>query len=148
MGVVMSTQVRRIYWQATALLLAAHFAGWAPALALAIGLTAVQCAHFAVQARSLRAFAVQVRIGYLALLLLGLWPPLSVLHVVQFAGVNALLTVDYCPLARLLVFAPWNRSVPFSAALVRWVVFSPPAPGAIVDRVPRELSAIPAAARP
>ena len=136
----MSAHVRRIYWQATALLLAAHFAGWAPALALAILLTAVQSVHCAVQGRSLRAFAVQVRVGYLALLLLGLWPPLAALHVVQFAGVNALLTVDYCPLARLLVLAPWNRSVPFSGALVCWGLLSPPAPGAIVDRVPPSLA--------
>lgn len=136
----MSPHVRRLYWQATALLLAAHFAGWAPALVLALLLTAVQSVHFAVQAHSLRAFAVQVRVGYLALLLVGLWPPLAPLHVVQFVGVNALLTVDYCPLARLLVLAPWNRSVPFSGALVRWVLLAPPAPGAIVDRVPPSLA--------
>lgn len=137
----MSSHIRRIYWQATALLLAAHFAGWGPALALVILLTALQSVHFAVQARSLRAFAVQVRVGYLALLLLGLWPPLAALHVVQFAGLNALLTVDYCPLARLLVLAPWNRSVPMSWPLILWALFSPPAPGAIVDRVPRSLAA-------
>jgi hypothetical protein len=125
--VVMSTRVSRTCWQATALLLAAHFT---------------------VRARSPRAFAVQVRIGYLALLLLGLWPPLSLPHVVQFAGVNALLTVDDCPLARLLVLAPWNRRIPFSAALVRWTLFSPLAPGAIVDRVPRELATLRAAAHP
>lgn len=136
----MTNQIARVYWQATALLLAAHFAGWSAAIALTIGLTAVQCIHFLLLLRSFAAFRVQVRAGYLALLLLGLVPPLGFVHVVQFAGVNALLTVDYCPLARLLVLAPWNRSVPFSWPLVRWAMLSPPAPGAIVDRVPRSLA--------
>jgi len=58
-----------------------------------------------------------------------------VLHALHFVGVNAMLVADYCPLARLLVLMPWNRAVSFSPTLLRWAVFSPPAPGAIVDRV-------------
>jgi hypothetical protein len=132
----MDPRLKRLYWQVTALLLAAHLSGWAPGLALVIALTAVQAVHFALHRRSLQAFDVQVRAGYLALLLIGSVGPLWPIHVVQFLGVNALLVADYCLLARLLVLLPWNRRTRFSPALLRWALFSPPAPGAITDRVP------------
>jgi hypothetical protein len=96
----------------------------------------VHSAHFLARHRSLRAFDVQVRVAYLLLLCLGLAGPLWPLHLIQFVGVNALLVADYCPLARLLVLLPWNRDVPLTAALLRWLVLSPPAPGSIVSRLP------------
>ena len=132
----MDARLERLYWQITALLLAGHFAGWAIGLPAAIALTFVQACHFTLLRRSVVAFDVQVRIGYLALLIAGTIGPLWPLHVVQFVGVNALLVADYCLLARLLVLLPWNREVPLSFGLLRWLLFSPPAPGAIVSRVP------------
>jgi len=139
----MKLMLQRLYWQLSALLLAAHFAGAGLAIEAAMLLCTAQALDMARQRRSLSAFPVQVRLAYLGLLGLGLWPPLAALHALQFVGVNAMLVADYCPLARLLVLMPWNRSVPFSSALLRWAVFSPPAPGAIVDRVP-SLAAAPA----
>lgn len=127
----MNQRLKRLYWQLTALLLAAHFAGWAHGLSLAMALTGWQAVHFAVVRRTLATLDVQVRIGYAGLLLLGSVGPLWPIHVVQFVGVNALLVVDYCLLARLLVLAPWNRIEPFTAQLLRKVLFTPPAPEAI-----------------
>jgi len=127
----MNARLKRLYWQLTALLLAAHFAGWAHGLSLAIALTAWQAAHFAAVRRTLGTLDVQVRIGYLGLLVLGGVGPLWPIHVVQFVGVNALLVVDYCLLARLLVLMPWNRDQPLTADLLRKALFMPPAPGAI-----------------
>ena len=132
----MDARLKRLYWQATALLLAAHFAGWAASLPLVLALNLLQALHFAAARRSLRAFDVQVRVVYLMLLVVGtaglLWP----IHWIQFVGVNALLVADYCLLARLLVLMPWNRRATFSLGLLRWALFSPPAPGAIDSRVP------------
>jgi hypothetical protein len=132
----MDARFKRLYWQTTALLLASHFGGWEAGLPLVILLNVVQAGHFALERRSLQAFDVQVRVGYLTLLLLGTVGPLWPLHVVQFVGVNALLVADYCLLARMLVLLPWNRRVAFSLGLLRWALLSPPAPGAIVSRVP------------
>jgi hypothetical protein len=112
-------------------MLAAHFAGWAAGLPVAIALTAVQVLHFAAFRRNLRGLAVQVRIGYLGLLMLGSVGPLWPIHLVQFVGVNALLVADYCLLARVLVLMPWNRGEPLTGQLVRKALFIPPAPGAI-----------------
>jgi len=39
-------RIKRLYWQITALLLAAHFAGWAAAMPLSLALTALQTLHF------------------------------------------------------------------------------------------------------
>jgi hypothetical protein len=133
---IVDPRIKRLYWQLTALCLGAHFAGWAPGIGAVIALTAWQTVHFTVRNRSLHSFEVQVRAGYLALLLLGLAPALSPVHVVQFVGVNALLIADYCPLARMLALAPWNRRVPLTLSLLRWVVMAPPAPGSILDRMP------------
>lgn len=131
----MDLRIKRLYWQITALLLATHFTGWSGGLPLAIALTAWQVLHFAAFRRGLHTLDVQVRIGYLGLLLLGSIGPLWPIHLVQFVGVNALLVADYCLLARLLVLTPWNRGVPCSAQLVRQVLFSPPTPAAIHHRL-------------
>lgn len=131
----MDPRVKRLYWQVTALLLAAHFAGWAGGLPIAIALTSWQVLHFSAFRRTPRALDVQVRIGYAGLLMLGSVGPLWPIHLVQFVGVNALLVVDYCLLARLLVLLPWNRGVPLSARLVRQALFTPPVPGAIHHRL-------------
>lgn len=136
-GPSMDARIRRLYWQLTALGLACHFAGWTAALPLVLALNAVQVVHVLALRRSLRPLDAQVRLGYLALLLLGTIGPLWPIHVVQFVGVNALLVADYCPLARALVLLPWNRQQPLTPALLRWLALVPPAPGSIVDRLPR-----------
>lgn len=131
----MDLRIKRLYWQVTALLLAAHFAGWAAGLPLAAALTAGQVLHFVAFRRNLHTVDVQVRIGYLGLLMLGSVGPLWPIHLMQFVGVNALLVADYCLLARLLVLMPWNRGLPLSTQLLRQALFSPPAPGAIHRRL-------------
>ncbi|WP_298829198.1 hypothetical protein [uncultured Piscinibacter sp.] len=131
----MPPRLARLYWQLTALLLAAHFAGAPHALAAAMALTALNAAHALVRLRHPLALPVQVRVSYLGLLLAGCWPPLQVLHPLQFIGVNLLLVADYCVLARLLALLPWNRTVPLSRRLLVWLLMAPPAPGAITARL-------------
>lgn len=131
----MDERIKRLYWQLTALLLAAHFAGWAGGLPLALVLNLLQTLHFMWARRGLRAFDAQVRLAYLGLLLLGLAGPLWPIHVLQFIGVNAMLVADYCLLARLLMLLPANRSVPLTPGLVRWLFTAPPAAGSIRQRL-------------
>jgi len=121
------------YWLATVGLLAAGLAFWPPALLGAIGLTLVQVVHFACRKRSLTAFPVQVRWAYLAMLLAGLWEPLRVLYWIQLVGTTAMVTVDYCLLARLLSLLPGNRSEPLTLSLVARRIFSAPRRGSILE---------------
>jgi hypothetical protein len=109
-----------------------------PARAGAGDLTLVQAGHYLGRERSLHAFPVQVRLGYLGLLLLGLWPPLSFLYWIQLAGTSAMVCFDYCPLARFLSLMPWNRRETFTLSVLRRTFLSPPARGNILQGLPPE----------
>lgn len=120
------------YWLATVLLLGLGLlGGYFAAFYAAIALTAIQAVHFALRDRSLVSFPVQVRVAYLGLLLLALWSPLRFIYIIQLLGTTAMVTVNYCLLARCLSLLPWNRSHSLSWALVRRTFFSPPMPGRI-----------------
>lgn len=123
------------YWLATAVLLAFGLAGIEPAFAVAMALVMLQAAHFAYRSGRFTAFAVQVRLAYLGLLLLGQWEPLRFLNVLQLAGTSAMVVFGYCPLARFLALMPWNRAQPLSLQLIWRIVSMPPVPGSIVHAV-------------
>jgi hypothetical protein len=121
------------YWLVTDGLLIGSLAAWRWGIYPAITLTAVQAAHYLVREGSPAAFPVQVRMGYLLLLVLGTLSPLSIIHWIQLVGTTAVVTVGYCPLARILVLMPWNRSGPLTAALVWNTIITPPVAGSILD---------------
>jgi hypothetical protein len=123
------------YWLATALALTAGLFGWPPGIFAAVGLTAVQLAHFALREPNLRTLVLQVRALYLALLLLGLWPPLAALHVLQGIGVWANVLFGYCVAARTLSLLPGNRRVPLTARLVARTFLTRPGAGSILGRI-------------
>ena len=121
------------YWLVTDGLLIASLAGWRWGILPVIGLTMIQTAHYFVRERRIAAFPVQVRLGYLLLLVLGMYPPLGFIHWIQLAGTTAVVTVGYCPLARIMVLMPWNRSRPLTPALVWNTIISPPVTGSILE---------------
>ncbi len=123
------------YWLATGLLLAGALAGCPLGFAPAIGLTVVQTLHYLAREGSVKAFPVQVRIGYLLWMLAGLWGPLGFFHWIQLAGTAASVLVDYCPMARMLSLLPWNRRSPLTVRLVWWTFLRPPVRGSILDAV-------------
>jgi hypothetical protein len=129
---------RRAIWWAwlfTVVALGVGRTAWAPGIAVAMASTAMQSVLLA-RARGSTALAVQVRLGYLALLVLGCWPPLHVLHGLQIAGTAVLLAFDYCLLARLISLLPWNRRAPLTLARLRATFLTPPVSGSIVDSLP------------
>ncbi len=121
------------YGFATACLLAAGLFLWPPALFLAMAATLLHGVHYVLRAPGVTTFPMQVRIGFLGLLVLGQAPDLGWINWVQLAGITALLTVSYCPLARLLSLMPWNRTRPMSWKLFVTAVFSPPIEGRILQ---------------
>jgi len=107
-----------LYWAATVPLLAGGLY-WKPAgIYLAMGLCAIQIAHFGLLSRSPVSFPVQVRGTYVAMLAAGLWPPLAVLHWIQLIGTSTRVMTGYCLLARLLSLFPWNRNEKLSVRLL------------------------------
>jgi hypothetical protein len=126
------------YWAITDLMLITAVLGWREGFAAAIALNVVQALHFWAREKSLASFPVQVRFSYLALLLAGQVDVLYFIYFILIAGTTAMVLFDYCPLARFLSLMPWNRSEPFSVALLRRTVFSPPVRGNILQGLPAE----------
>ena len=113
------------YWLLTVMLLAACLlAKWQEAIFLAIGLSVMQLVHFSWREQSWTSFPAQVRLAYLGLLLLGLWPFFGWVHWIQLIGTTARVTVGYCLLSRMLSLLPWNRIEPLSAGLVHRTFFT------------------------
>ncbi|MBQ0724740.1 MAG: hypothetical protein KBT50_03265 [Cycloclasticus sp.] len=119
------------YWLVTAGLLSygvfGHFIGFL----LAIGLTIVQLIHFIIREKSITAFPVQVRFCYLMLLIVALPGPLQWIYWIPTIGTWAQILVGYCAMARFVSLFPWNRSEPFSFALLQKTFLSRPVKGNI-----------------
>ena len=126
------------YWLLTNILLAAGLLISPYVLYLAMAVTMVHSVHLLVLQPGITFFPMQVRIGYLVLLILGQGAFLAWIHWIQLLGTTALLTTGYCPLARVLSLAPWNRNRPFSWNLFVTAIFTPPVSGSIVQVVSPE----------
>jgi len=127
----------RAWWIATLPLLGSQIVGWAPGLDVAIVLTVAQTVIAARRDRTPEALAVQVRLVYLVLLIVGSVPPMGVVHVALFVGTCAQAVFGCCPLARALSLLPWNRRVPFSLGLLLHTAFAPPAPEGVLAQQAR-----------
>jgi hypothetical protein len=124
------------YWLVTDCLLTGGLAGWPWGGYPVIAVTIIQVAHYLARERHIAAFPVQVRLAYLLLLVLGMYPVLGLVHWLQFAGTTAVVAVGYCPLARILVLMPWNRRRRLTLALVWHTLVSPPVRGSVLKTLP------------
>jgi hypothetical protein len=98
---------------------------------LAIGLTVFQLIHFLIRERSIKSFPVQVRIGYLLLLLVALPTPLQLMYWIPTIGTWAQIIFGYCTMARCVSLLPWNRSEIFSLSLLNKTFNSRPIRGSV-----------------
>ncbi|WP_322522275.1 hypothetical protein SR882_05200 [Guyparkeria halophila] len=121
------------YWLVTAVLLGYGLLVDPVGLLLAVGLTLINLAHFAVRADRLTAFPVQVRFFYLLLLLVALPEPMRWLFWIPMIGTWAQVLVGYCTMARLVSLLPWNRSEPLTWRLVWRRFASMPVRGSVAD---------------
>ena len=124
------------YWLVTVCLLTAGLFMSPTGFLLAIGLTVVQLVHFTVREKSATAFPVQVRLGYLLLLLVALPVPLQGIYWIPMIGTWAQVLFGYCAMARLVSLLPWNRKEAFSAALLRRTFLSVPVRGNVLQGLP------------
>ena len=115
-------------WLCTALTHGAHLGGWRFGLPLTIGLLLLQMAHQGWRARTVGTLPLQVRTFVLGIVLLGMWPPLRVLHALLLAGMTILIVFDYCLAGRFLSLMPWNRRGRLTVAQVRATFLAPRRP--------------------
>lgn len=119
------------YWLVSACLLTVGVSGNPNGFILAIGLTVFQLIHFLIREDSIKAFPVQVRIGYLLLLLVAFPEPLQPIYWIPTIGTWAQILFGYCTMARCVSLLPWNRSENFSLGLLKKTFFSRPVRGSI-----------------
>jgi hypothetical protein len=124
------------YWFVTVLLLTAGVAGWPMCFLLAIALTVFQLIHFIIRERSFTSFPIQVRFGYLLLLLMALPEGLQKIYWIPTVGTWAQVLFGYCTMARTLSLLPWNRKEALSLPLLKRTYLSPPHKGNILQGLP------------
>ena len=127
------------YWLVTDVCLALGLILWPEMLYGAMAVVALHSVHFYSRSAHVFSFPMQVRLGYLGLLVLGQLPYCSWINWVQLVGTTALLTVDYCPLARMLSLMPWNRAQVLSWTFFRKAIFSMPVNGSIIQHLSPEM---------
>jgi hypothetical protein len=120
------------YWLMAAGLLTANAYGWTRAFPLAIGLTVFQVLYFTIRTRSIRSFPVQVRLGYLLLLLIAAPHECRFICWIPTIGTWVMVLFGYCAMARTISLAPWNRATPLSGTLFRRTFLSAPVRGSFL----------------
>lgn len=124
------------YWLITVVLLSAGVAGWSLGFVGALGLTVVHTLHYLWRERSVLSFPVQVRTGYLLLLLVSLPGPMQWLYWVPTIGTWAQVLFGYCAMARIVSLMPWNKHGQYSWQLF-WRTFTArPTRGNILQGLP------------
>jgi hypothetical protein len=134
-GELMSERMIWNYWFVVAVFLAAGLLVWPPALYLSMLATVVYSVHMYRYSPRITSFPMQVRLVYLGMLVLGTVPYFGWVLWAQLAGAPAKLIFDYCPLARMLSLAPWNRNQPMSWEFFKSAIFSRPVKGSIIEEV-------------
>lgn len=124
------------YWLVTVCFLTAGVSGWPVGFLLAIGLTGFQLVHFGIREHSITAFPVQVRLGYLLLLLVALPDRLQLIYWIPVIGTWAQILFGYCAMARIVSLLPWNRRQAFSFDLLKLTFLSAPVRGNILQGLP------------
>lgn len=119
------------YWAITDILLIAGVTFEPAALKLAIVLNVVQVLHFYWLTPKLSNFAVQVRMAYLLLLVMAMYPPLFFIFYLQIIGTTAMVLVNYCFLARFMSLMPWNKIEPYSLSMIWQTFFTKPVSGSV-----------------
>jgi hypothetical protein len=131
----MNERIIWIYWFLTVVCVASAIFIWPQAIFLAMSLTVIHTIHFLLKQPGITEFPIQVRTGYLGLLLLGQVPALSWIYWILLIGGSVKLVTSYCPLARMVSLLPWNRSQAMSFNLLKKVVFTPTIPGSAINLV-------------
>jgi hypothetical protein len=109
-------------WALTAVLLAVGLSGHPGAFIAAMALTGVQAIIMLAREKSVMAFSVQLRLGYLVLLAICYIPQMRWLYWLPTIGTFALVIFGYCLMARMLSLLPWNRQEALSGELL-WRTF-------------------------
>jgi hypothetical protein len=111
-GIPRSEWGNQAQWAITAPLLFASIAGVPWALSAVLALCSLTTIYYAAMLRSVSAYRVQVRMGFMLIAGTALLPGMQWILWIPAVGTSAQVIVGYCPMARILDLMPWNRSEP------------------------------------
>lgn len=95
-------------------------------LTFSLAICVAQFVYFLLKEQDLLAFPVQLRGFFAYLVAFYAYSPLQPLLWTMVAGVTAMLTLGYCPLARILYLFPWNRRERLSLEMLRHTFLAAP----------------------
>ena len=98
--------------------------------ALLIGV--VQLVHFMIAERSVTSFPIQIRVGYLCVLLLSTSEGMQWILWLPAIGTLIRVTTGYCIMARNLMLMPFNRDEKLTLQFIRKAYLTPPVRGNIL----------------
>lgn len=122
-------------WAVLSVLLLMGVAGVEHAREAAMAVAALQAAVWFSRYRSLAHFPTQVRTAYAIWMAASFVPVLTPMLWIQAAGTMMLVLLGYCPLARMLLFLPANRTVPLTLARAARIVLHPPTAGSVLTEL-------------
>lgn len=124
------------YWLASTLSLNLTVLGIYPAYTIAIGIALVQLVHFLIRDHGHPSMTVQIRSGYLLVLLLALPDYMQWFLWVPAMGTLARVLFSYCLMARMLVLLPFNRKEVLTFAFVKKAFLTPPRKATPLHSIP------------
>jgi hypothetical protein len=113
-------------WAVTTALLIAGLSGYPSSFIAAMALTVVQGIIMLARDRDPRALSVQVRAGYLLLLVICYLPGMRWLYWLPTIGAFALTVVGYCLLVRVMSLLPWYSQEAYTLSRLQRTFFSAP----------------------
>jgi len=118
-------------WAALASLLLAAMAGYDGLRVLALIVAYYQAIIYLGRYQSFTHFPTQVRVAYLLWMIASFIPGFAPMFWIQAVGTSVLVLGGYCPLARMLLFLPFNRTQPLTASRMLRIVLHPPTSGSV-----------------
>ena len=124
------------YWLASTICLWLAVTSEPVAFSWALLIGSVQLIHYIISERSFTAFPVQVRLGYLSVLLLTIPDGFQVLLWIPAIGTLLRVLTGYCIMARNLMLLPFNRQTKLTMPFIRDAYLTPPMRGNILHGLP------------
>lgn len=124
------------YWLASTICLWLTVSFFSDAYYWALVIGVIQLFHFSFKEGGVFAFPVQIRIGYLAFLLLALPEGYEWVLWIPAIGTMARVLFGYCIMARMLMLLPNNRHVKLSWRFIKEAFLTPPVRGNIMHGLP------------
>lgn len=122
-------------WVVIAISMIAALSGYQAGQMIAMLIAACHAAVWLIRHKSVKHFPTQVRITFALWMVASFLPLMAPLLWSLTAGTCLFVLSGYCPVARMLLFLPINRTVPLTARQACKIIFHPPINGSVLEEL-------------